>query len=286
MNTDIKKTVTDYVIITFGCLLLAIGIDKFYLPHNLVTGGFSGLSIIIVHLLSSTMGIEAPLAIVNFTLNFPLFVIAFFVLGYKVVLRSFYSTMILSFLLFLTSFTPDIPSDLIIASIFGAVFSGLGLGLVFSRQSTTGGTDLVCTIINKFLKHSNISKQLFVIDSGIIVLGLFIFGIEKCMYAIISVYICTKIINTVLEGIGFAKVVYIITDKSAEVSTEILKVLDRGVTGLESVGMYTEKQRLTLMTVIPPKDIPKLKEITKEIDENAFIIISDAREVFGEGFQS
>lgn len=279
------KTIEDYFIIFVGCFLLAISIDKFFLPHNLVTGGFSGLSIIIKRYADSLLGVNLSISLINLILNLPLFVVTFFLLGYNMLIRSFFATLSVSLSLYILTYFPPIPSDLFIASVFGAVFAGIGLGLVFSRSATTGGTDLVCTITNKFLKQNNIAKQLFILDSSIILLGLFAFGIENCMYAIISVFICTKIIDTVLEGIGFAKVVYIITDHADEVSQKIFTTLDRGVTGLESHGMYTKVQRVTLMTVVPTKDLPKLKEITKEIDNRAFMIISDAREVFGEGFK-
>lgn len=281
---DKKKIITDYLIITIGCFILALGIDKFYAPHNLVTGGFSGLSIIISYYSTTLFGVSIPISLINLFLNLPVFIIAFFVLGFNMVFRSFYSTIMVTVGLFVMTLFPTIETDIFISAVFGAVFAGIGLGLVFSRQSTTGGTDLVCTIINKFLKQKNISKLLFILDSSIILLGLFAFGIENCMYAIISVFVCTKVINIILEGIGFAEIVYIITDKSDEVSAKIFEVLDKGVTGIESRGMYTGTQRVTLMTVMPSKSIPKLKEITKEIDKNAFIIVSEAREVFGEGF--
>ncbi len=279
-----KNVVKDYFVITLGCFLLAIAIECFYLPHNLVTGGFSGLAIILTRFFESRLGLEISVSVINLCLNLPLFIVTFFLLGYKMVIRSFYSTIVLSLSLSIVALFPQMNSDLFIAALFGGVFSGAGLGLVFSRFSTTGGTDLISMIINKYVSHINVSKLLFVIDSSIIVLGLFVFGAEKCMYALVAVFVCTKSIDAVLEGLSFAKVAYIITDKYEEVSDKILKELERGVTGLESIGMYTKKQRVTLMVVIATKELPKLKIITKSVDENAFIIVSEAREVFGEGF--
>ncbi len=280
----IKSFLLDYIIIAFGCLLLSISIHMFYLPHNLVTGGFSGLSIILTRYLQSWFGINLSISVINLCLNLPLFVVTFFLLGYKMVIRSFYATLSVTFWLYILEFAPAIETDLFLAAIFGGVFSGIGLGLVLNRFSTTGGTDLVAMIFNKYLPHINVSKLLFCIDSCIIVVGLFAFGIENCMYAIIAVFTCTKVINAVIDGFSFAKIAYIITDQYEDVSSEILTELDRGVTGLESIGMYTKKQRVTLMTVVPVKEVPKMKDLVNKIDPNAFIILSDAREVSGEGF--
>ncbi len=279
-----KETILDYLLIFLGCLSLAFAINSFFLPNNLVTGGFSGLSIIITRYLESVFGINVQISVVMLCLNLPLFILTFFLIGYRMVIRSFFATLSVSFWLSILAHLPIIELDIFLAATFGALFSGFGLGLVFSRSSTTGGTDLVAKIANKYIKHINVSKLLFYIDTGIIILGLFAFGIENCMYAIISVFVCTNVIKTVLEGVNFAKVVYIITDHYEELSQAILVELDKGVTGLESKGMYTNKQRVTLMTVIPAKDIPKLKEVTHRVDENAFIIMSDAKEVLGEGF--
>ncbi len=263
---------------------MAVGIESFYLPHNMVTGGFSGISIIITRYMDKLFSINIPISVINLCLNLPLFILTFFLLGFKMVIRSFYATIILTISLFLVTFLPAIETDLFIASVFGGIFSGVGLGLVFSRFSTTGGTDLVAMILRKYFKSFNVSKLLFMIDCSVILLGLFAFGVTNCMYAIVSIYICTKVINQVLEGLSFKNVCYIITDHYEELSEVLLQELDRGVTGLESKGMYTKKQRVTLMVVISTKDIPKLKEITKRIDEKAFIILTEATEVLGEGF--
>ncbi len=281
---NVKNQIKDYFVIFIGCILLGIAIQKFYLPHNLVTGGFSGISIILTRMLENRFDIHISVAVLNLCLNVPLFIVTFFLLGYRMVIRSFFATISLTVTLSVLAMLPTFDTDLILASLFGGVFSGLGLGLVISKFSTTGGTDLVSMIIKKYLKHFDVSRLLFMIDSTIIICGLFAFGIENCMYAIISVYVCAKVIDGVLEGLNFAKIAYIITEKHNEISNEIFDKIDRGVTGLESIGMYTKNKKVTLMAVISIKEIPALKQLVKEIDPKAFIIFSDAREVFGEGF--
>lgn len=282
---NFKKVLYDYTIITFGCFLLAFAIDTFFLPQNLVTGGFSGLSIIITRYAESLFNIQIPISLINLMLNIPLFMITFFLLGFNIVIRSFYSTLAVSFFLQVCTMLPSFQNDIFISAVVGGVCAGTGLGLVISRQSTTGGTDLVTMIIKNYNKHLNVAKMMFAIDSGIIVLGIFAFGFESGMYAIISVYISSKMINTVVEGVGFSKVAYIITDKYEEVSDKILNELGRGVTGVYAKGMYTNQDRVMLMVVVETKQLPVLKSIAKQIDSNSFVIVSEAKETLGEGFK-
>ncbi len=285
LKMNIKKTIYDYVIIFVGCLLVSIPLQLLYLPHNMVTGGFSGLSIILTRYAEMAFGLNIPIYIINLILNVPLLIITLMLLGYKVLIKSFFATISISLQLYVLAFFQPVDVDIFIASIFGGVITGIGLGLVFSRLATTAGTDLVAMIFNKYFKQFNISLLLFFIDSGIILLGLFVFGIEPAMYAIVAVFVTSKLIDVVVEGPNFSKVAYIITDRYEELSQKIMDEMERGVTGLESHGMYTKKQRVTLMVVVPTKELPKLKDITDSIDPNAFMILSEAREVLGEGFK-
>lgn len=279
-----KNVLYDYLIMTVGAFLLAFAIQMFYLPQNLVTGGFSGLSIIITRYVESIFGISIPISLINLSLDIPLLIVTFFLLGFSMVIRTFYSTLAVSFFLQVCTFFPSFNNDMFISAVFGGVCAGVGIGLVISKQSTTGGTDLISMIVNNYNKHINISKIMFCIDSCIIMLGIFAFGFERGMYAIISVYICTKFIDTVIEGVNFSKVAYIITDKYDEVSDKILTDLDRGVTAINAKGMYTKQDRVMLMVVVNTKQLPILKSIAKTIDPNSFIIVSEAREALGEGF--
>ncbi len=279
------KTLKEIFFIGAGCLLLALAINLFFLPNTLVTGGFTGLSIIVTIYMESLFGISVPIWFLNILFNVPLFILTFKLLGKGYVLKSLYATLMLSFCLFLTEGIPLFETELIMASIFGGVISGFGLGIIFRGYATTGGTDLVAMLLSKLvLKHINVSKLLFIIDTSILLIGLFAFGPEISMYAILAVYVTTKSIDGVLEGVGFSKVVYVITTEHKKISDVIIKDLNRGVTGLVSKGMYSERDKLTLMTVISKKEVVKLKELTKKIDKNAFIIVADVKEVLGEGF--
>ncbi len=280
-----NRTMKEFVLILLGCLAMAFAINMFYLPHTMVTGGFTGLAIIVTIYVEHLFGIHIPIWLLNILFNVPLFIVTYKLLGKGYVIKSLFATLMLSFCLFLTEFIPVFETELIIASIFGGVFSGLGLGVIFRCYATTGGTDLVATLISRFmLKHVNIAKILFVIDTAILLFGLFAFGPTVSMYAILAVFITTKAMDGVLEGVGFSKVVYIITSKHNEVSKRIMTDMERGVTGIVSKGMYSDEDKITLMIVISKKEVVKLKEITKDIDKKAFIIVSDVKEVLGEGF--
>lgn len=281
INFNFKK----YILITIGCFLLAIGINIFYFPSSLVTGGFTGIGIIAIDVFKKYFNISLTLWQINIVLNIPTFIIAYFVLGIKFIARSIFATIMLIFALFVMEHFSIDGLDLFLSAVFGGLFSGIGLGIVFRNLATTGGTDLVSAIIQKkFLRHQNISKILLCIDIVIISLGMFTFGMETAMYSIIAIVICTKVIDIVLEGLGFAKAVLIISKEFEQISSIINKELDRGTTGLYSKGMFHNEDKMTLLTVVSKKELIRLKEMVKTIDDRAFIIVADVREVLGEGF--
>jgi len=289
MRNKNNQNMLECLFIMAGTTLLAIAINVFFEPFGVVTGGVSGLSIIIKNLAENKFGVSIPLWITNIALNIPLFIVGIKVLGFKFLSRTIFTTFYLSFALFYTKFIPtDFLNDteLILVSLFGGVLSGVGLGLVFSSFATTGGTDLAATIIHKYFKHISVSKLLLALDSTIIVLGVFMFGFVKAMYAIIAVYITSKVIDNVLEGLSFSKAAFIISEYSSEIAQKVLTQVNRGVTGLTGRGMYTLKSKEVLLCVVSRKQIVQLKEIVKAIDNKAFLLVFDVRETLGEGFQS
>ncbi len=281
------KTLSEYLQIMLGATMLACAISVFYEPNGLVTGGVSGLGIIIQTVSSQYIGFSIPLWISNTILNLPLFVIGAKALGFKFLKRTIFATAFLSFALFFTNLLPTIQGiDHPLASVFGGAIAGIGLGLVFKCMATTGGSDLAASILHKYFKHISISKLMFVIDSIVIAIGFFVFGATNAMYAIISVFISSKIIGGILEGLSFAKVAFIVSEKYEAISDELLKKLERGATGLNGKGMFTKSDKNVLFCVVSTKEVIELKEIVSKTDPNAFVIVTDAREVLGEGFQS
>jgi uncharacterized membrane-anchored protein YitT (DUF2179 family) len=175
-------------------------------------------------------------------------------------------------------------NDYLLASILGGVIGGAGIGLVFSVQASTGGTDLVAYILQNKNKHMSVPQLMIFVDGIIILIGAFTFGLGHALYAIISVFISAKVSDSILEGLKFAKMAYIISDHYTGIAEAILKQMDRGVTGVSATGMYSNRDKKMLFCVVSKKEIVKIIEIAQKIDPKSFVIISDVREVMGEGF--
>lgn len=265
---------------------MALALSLFLEPNSIVTGGVTGLAIVIEHLSEITFGKRIPLWLTNIVLNIPLFLITIKVFGMKFLKRTLFATIFLSVSLYFTEFIPPIDVDNTLACVFGGAICGVGLGFIFRGNATTGGTDLAASIIHKYVKYFSVPKIMFFIDIIIVIAGFFVFGSIATMYAIISIYIISKVIDAILEGLSFAKAAFIISEKYEEITNEILSKLDRGATAIYGKGMYTKKELNILLCVVSQKEIFKLKEITSDIDPNAFVIVADVREALGEGFKS
>lgn len=278
------ENILNYIYIIIGTTILAAGVNMFLAKIKLVTGGLSGLAIIIEYITENHYGKGIPLWLTNIAVNIPLIAIAIKLKGRKFVGKSIFSAAYLSFALFYTSFIPAPEVDILLASIFGGVLVGTGLGFVLRASASTGGTDLAANIIKVYLKNVPIARIMLVIDSSIVIIGAFVFGVEKAMYALISIYIVSKVVDSILEGINFSKAVFIISDNSKEIAEILMKDLKRGVTGINGTGMYTKGEKQVLFVVVGKNQIVPLQKMVKEIDKNAFITIADVREVLGEGF--
>ncbi len=274
----------DYVLIIAGTGLLAVSIQCLYDPVNLVTGGFTGLAIIIKAWTAGIVDGGIPLWLTNFLLNIPVFLIALKLKGKKFIFRTFIGTMMLSVWLYVIPVIDLSQRDHVIAAIFGGCLSGAGIGLVLLAKATTGGTDMVATLIQHYLKHYSIVQIMQILDGLIVIIGLYVFGLRSGLYAIVAIFITTKVSDAIMEGFKFSKAAFIITDKYEEVAERILKELDRGVTGLYAKGMYSGEDKCMLYCVVSQKEIVGVKEIVAQMDPNAFVIVTDAREVLGEGF--
>jgi len=279
-----NENIMNYIYIIIGTTILAAGVNMFFAKLKLVTGGVSGLAIVIEYITKKNYGIEIPLWFTNIAVNVPLLAIAIKLKGRKFVGKSMFAAAYLSFALFYTSFIPAPAVDYLLASIFGGVFVGTGLGFVLRASASTGGTDLAANIIKVYLKNVPIAKIILVIDSTIVVIGAFVFGIEKAMYALISIYIVAKVIDSILEGINFSKAIFIISDYSKEIAEILMKDLNRGVTGIHATGMYTKAEKQVLFVVVGKDEIVPLQKMVKEVDPKAFMTVADVREVLGEGF--
>ena len=274
----------EYLMIIVGTGLMSLAINSVFDASGMVTGGFSGIAIIIKAWTKGLVNGGIPLWVTNCVLNIPLFFIAWRVKGFSFIKKAILGEISLSVWLAIQPVFHLAGDDLLLAALYGGVIQGVGIGLVFLGGGTTGGTDMMAAIIQKFLQHYSISQIMQIIDGAVVVVGMYVFGLHKALYAIIAVYLVTKVSDGLIEGLKFSKAVYIITEKPEEIAGMIMEDLDRGATGINVKGMYSGQDKLMLFVVVNKKEIVMLKEKVDEIDPQAFVIVTDAREVHGEGF--
>lgn len=281
-NTKHKKTI-DIILIVLGTFLVAASVKLIYDPMKLVIGGFGGLSVVIKYL-AENMGMDIPVWLTNAVLNVPVFIIAFFLLGKAFVAKTLLGALAFGLWLYVIPTVDVCGGDYLLAIVFGGLLDGIGIGFVLLTNSTSGGTDMVSALLHKFFKHYSVPSILFVVDGLIVLLGAAVFGFKNAMYGTIVIYLLTKISDAILQGVKFAKIVYIISDKYEDIANAIMTDMDRGVTAIYARGMYTNSEKNMLFCVMDKKEIVHLKEVVSSIDAKAFVIVNDAREVFGEGF--
>lgn len=273
-----RSPVRDYILILIGASIMGFAIKNIYDPIGLVTGGASGVAII----LKKQFGV--PLWLTNTAINIPLFAAAAKLKGWSFIKRTLLATITLSVSLYVIPEMPFLMDDLFLTALFGGLITGAGAGIVFACQATTGGTDMLAAIIRRWLPHYTLVQILQVLDAAIVLIGAGIFGVTYALYALIAIYAVYKVSDGIIEGMKYSKVAYIISDKSEEIAAAILKELERGVTALDARGMYSGNRKNVLFCVVSRKEIAQLKELVVGHDAQAFVIVSDAREVLGEGF--
>ena len=274
----------DYLMIIVGTALMAVAINSVFDMSGLVTGGFSGVAILVKQWTESVIDGGIPLWITNMSLNIPLFLIGWRIGGFNFVKKALVGEVCLSFWLAVLPAFNIVGDDLLLAAIYGGVIQGAGIGLVFLGRGTTGGTDMMAALLQLKLRHYSIAQIMQFIDGAVVLVGMYVFGVQKALYAIIAVFLVTKVSDSLIEGLKFSKQAYIITSKPDAISKEIMEKMDRGVTGISGKGMYSGQDKLLLYCVVGRKEIVALKELVDDIDPDAFVIVSDVREVLGEGF--
>lgn len=271
-----RKILKDYILIIIGCIIASIGTACFLLPNKLSSGGFSGIATILYYYLNIPMGTSIIL------MNIPLFIISYFRSGKEFIVKSCFATVFYSYAIDFFSTINTFIYDKFLVSIYGGVLIGIGLALTFKAKASTGGTDLIVNIIKTYSNRIKTSKLLVIIDGIVVGLNLIFFKeIEIGLYSVIAIIIIGRMIDIVFEGINFSKMMYIISDKYEEINNKIKEEIDNGATGLYSKGMFTNKERIVIMCVTKRRNVMTIKNLATEIDPSAFIIITDAREVFG-----
>lgn len=281
MNTEQlsrKDTISEYLFVIIGAAVVAIGFNVFLLPNQVASGGVSGISTILHGLFGWNAGL------VQYAFNIPLFIAGVLILGKKFGIKSLVGTLTLPFFVILTDSWEPWTLNPLLGAIFGGIFVGMGVGLVFKGKASTGGTDLLAQIITKYTGLT-LGTSVLMIDGVIAISAALVFDLEKGLYALVGLYVTTKTIDIIQLGFSQSKMVYIITNKEIEVRDAIFSDVNRGVTKLPAVGGYTGDDKPILMVVVNQTEFTKLKQVIKSVDPKAFVIVSDAYEVLGEGFK-
>ena len=273
-----KNLVVEYFFVILGAAVVALGFNLFLFPNQVASGGVSGISTILHGLFGWNAGL------VQYAFNIPLFIAGVLILGKSFGFKSLLGTLALPFFVILTEDWEVATTDPLLASIFGGIVVGIGIGLVFKGKASTGGTDLLAQIITKFTGLT-LGTSVLIIDGVIAVSAAIVFDLERGLYAIVALFVTTKTIDVIQMGFSQSKMVYIITNKQDEVRDAIYRDVNRGVTKLPAVGGYTGEERPVIMVVVYQTEFTKLKQVVKTVDPTAFVIVSDAYEVLGEGFK-
>ena len=268
-----------YLAITLGSGIMGLGLGLFLIPAQIAPGGISGLSTVIHYL------IGLPVGLIMLIINIPIFILGALNFSKKYIFVSFYGMLTLSVFIEIFSAIKPITNDVILASVFGGAFSGIGIGLVFRYGATTGGTDIIVMLLKKRFKNMSTGKFVVLVDAIIVVFAGIVFKKwETVLYSTIAMIASSYMIDTIVEGIDYAKAVFVISDKPDSIAGEVSKLLSRGATCLTGFSPYTGNDKNVLLCVVRRYEIARLKKIIYEADKNAFVVISEAKEVLGKGF--
>ena len=263
--------------VTLGAFILAISVNLIFLPNQIVAGGASGLSIVLNELFGWNV------ALTLYAINIPLLILCFLLLGKDVGFKTIYGSLINPFFIAITGSLPPLTNNIFLATLYGGVLTGIGLGLVFRGNASTGGSAIISQIVTKYFKIS-LGVSVFVVDGFVIATALLVFTKDTVLFSLIILFIIGRVIDRVQVGVLRSKNLFIISDKYEAIHQIYIKELDKGVTLLPIEGGYTQKQGKIIMTVIPEKEFMAIKEAILAIDETAFFVALDASEVNGRGF--
>jgi len=281
MSSNIKRFFFDVIGTLIGAFIMAFAVAFFLLPNELSSGGFSGIATILYYKFHIPMGVTIA------SLNIPLFLVSGYKIGKKFFAKSIIGTISLSFFIDMLDRLIPLTGDKMLASIYGGILTGIGTALILKSHSSTGGSDLLTNILKKFNNKLEMGRIITIIDAIIVILNVVFLGkIEIGLYSAITIYLMGLMIDIVFEGIFFSKLIFIISDKNEIIAKEIQTKINRGITGLNGKGMYRNKEKLILMCAVGRWDIANIKKLIKNIDQYAFVVVTNSREVLGDGFKS
>ncbi len=276
----IKKYTFEFFLIALGTMIMAIGTSFFLLPNKLSSGGFSGIATITYYLFHWKVGSVILL------LNIPFFILAIIRIGKEFVIKSIVGTALLSLFIDIFEQFNAVTNDKFLACIYGGILIGIGTSFILKATASTGGSDMVSYIIKSYNPNFSTSNLIVIFDAIVVTLNVLCFRqLEVGLYSAISIYLMGKVIDIIFEGIGFSKMILIVSKEYQAISKEIEDKVSRGITGIYSKGMYTNEEKTTLMCIAARREVIRIKTIANQIDPQSFIIITNVREVYGKGFK-
>lgn len=276
----VKKLAVEYLCIAVGSFILAFAINYFLVPMKISTGGISGIGTVLYYFF------DIPLSLTTLVINVVLFVFGYRTLKRSQMAKTIAGIIFLSLFLEVTSAFGGYGEDILIAALFGGLLVGVGVGLTVLKGASTGGSDFAALMLNRIMPHISVATFIMIIDGIVIAISAFAFENYTIMfYSVISLYIAGKVTDFIMVRGDWAKSVYIISEKHDCIAREIIEGMDRGVTGIYGKGVYNDRDRMILMCIVRSREIPKLIDAVKKHDSRAFTIISEVREVHGEGFK-
>ena len=272
-----KQLLKDYALIVLGTFLAALSLPLFFLPYDIAPGGISGISTVLASVLPLSVGL------ISFVLNVPLFLIGWRTVGWRFAVRSFIAMSLMSLFIDLVP-VRDVSGNVMLASVFGGVLLGVGLGLVVRAGATTGGTDMAAKMIHSRVAFLPIATILFMIDGLVVAVAALAFGLQAALWALIALFVSSQAMDSVIKGFNTAMQFMIISRDSAEIVRRIHTEIDRGCTRLMAEGTYSRLPVGTLLCVVSRTEAPRLKKLVAEVDPQAFVTVCNVHEVLGEGF--
>ncbi len=280
-RSGIKKWIKQYLIITLAAMFFGMGISLFIDPNNLAPGGVSGFSIILSRL------VPVPAGTLFLVLNLPIMALGAWKFGLKFIISTLYATLVVSFFTNLFAGMPALTREPLLGGVFGGVLVAAGMGIVLRAGATTGGTDIIVKCLKLKKPYLKTGTIFFCIDAVIIGIGGVVFGnVETVLYSAISAAVTSRVLDLILYGTDEAKMIYIISDSPQAITERILTELGTGVTHLTGAGAYKKEDKQIIFCVVRKQNAYKVEEIVKQEDSSAFMIISSATEIYGEGYKS
>lgn len=281
MKQSARAWALDILLLVAGSALVAAGLVLFTIPNDIAPGGVSGLATALAFVSPVSVGVWTLL------LNIPLVMLAWWKLGFRPLAKTILATVLLSgFIELFSRILPPYSNNVLLASVLGGVLCGVGMGAIFVRGATTGGTDLISLLLNRAFPNLSVGSLLLIVDATVVVFAVFVFrNIEVALYSIVTIFATTRTIDAIMQGVDHAKVIYIVTERAEDILALLAEELGRGVTVLQGRGGYTKRDKHVLMLVVRRNSFAQTLKSIKQIDKQAFIFVTDATEVHGEGFK-